>query len=326
MARNAAWPDWLADLSWREVWFTLEVAGPATLPPYLGSTLRGALGHLLGGASSGDAGRAYAELFERQNQRVKPFVLLAPPMPGLAELAAGAPVNEPYKQGSPRRGESVPSLCCEAGWKFDPGGTVRFGLRLVGAVSVTLPAIVEAIARNGLELSGAMFRLTEAQDCAGQLLYHQHLPGVGVQMPPLQRLCLEIETARRVRILFLTPTVFKLDRAPTFEPEHFARRFFEHSVGRAVQMYDACMGKPKLPFEPEPTIQARMAEHRLFHYELQRRSYRQGKWLDFDGVVGFLDLEGDLSSGMPWARAAEVLHFGQKATFGLGKVRVLVLE
>ena len=69
---------------------------------------------------------------------------------------------------------------------------------------------------------------------------------------------------------------------------------------------------------------AHNAGHRLFHYQLPRRSYRQEKWLDFDGVVGYLELE--VTSGMPFARAAETLHFGQKATFGLGRIRVLVLE
>jgi hypothetical protein len=29
---------------------------------------------------------------------------------------------------------------------------------------------------------------------------------------------------------------------------------------------------------------------------------------------------------MSWARTVELLHFGQKAAFGLGKGRVLVLE
>jgi CRISPR/Cas system endoribonuclease Cas6 (RAMP superfamily) len=37
--------------------------------------------------------------------------------------------------------------------------------------------------------------------------------------------------------------------------------------------------------------------------------------------LGYIDLEGHVDRFFPLARAAEVLHFGQKATFGLGKVR-----
>lgn len=73
-------------------------------------------------------------------------------------------------------------------------------------------------------------------------------------------------------------------------------------------------------------MNSELVGHRLFHYKLPRHSYRQDKWLEFDGVVGYLDLAGGFGSAMPWARAAEVLHFGQKSAFGLGKVRVLVLE
>jgi hypothetical protein len=70
----------------------------------------------------------------------------------------------------------------------------------------------------------------------------------------------------------------------------------------------------------------RVAGHRPFHYELPRHSFWQDKWLDFDGVVGYIDLAREAGGLMPWARAAEALHFGQKSAFGLGKVRMLVLE
>ena len=84
---------------------------------------------------------------------------------------------------------------------------------------------------------------------------------------------------------------------------------------------------PAQPRDVEaPPVEAVLAGHRLFHYELPRHSFRQNKRLDFDGVVGYLDLAGDLGAAMPRARAGEVLHFGQKAAFGVGKVRVLVLE
>jgi len=335
MASNSAWPEWLAEIWWREAWLTMEAAEPATLPPYLGSTLRGALGHLLrtalcDGPGCGhecqrpDACRYYS-LFEQNRGGAKPFILLAPPPPGLEEIAAGGPINLPYRTGAPRNGETVPALRCDAGWKFDPGGTMQFGIRLVGMVSNVLPAVVEAIARCGLAVGGALFRLATARDDAGHLLYDRRLPAVPVQAPAPRRLTPGHETARRVRIVFLCPAVFKLEEAPTFAPEDFAARFFEHSLGRAVQMHRACSAE-RLPWVEAPPVRAELAGHRLFHYELPRHSFRQDKWLDFDGVVGYLDLAGEIGPALPWARAAEVLHFGQKAAFGLGKVRVLILE
>ena len=331
----AAWPDWLEQLWWREAWLTLEAADRAELPPYLGSTIRGALGHLLravlcDGAGCGHECRKpescrYYSLFEQNSDGAKPFVLLAPPPPGLEEIAMGGPVRLPYRTGPPRTSESIATLRCEAAWKFEPGGTLRFGLRLVGMISNALPAVLEAIARHGLMLGGAPFRLAAASDSTGRLLYDRRLPVAPPQMPAACGLRIDAEAARRVRILFLFPAVFKLDRAPTFAPEDFAARFFEHSLGRAVQMYRTCSGV-RPPWVEGPAMRAELVGHRLFHYQLPRHSFRQEKWLDFDGVVGYLDLAGDVSAVMPWARAAETLHFGQKAAFGLGKVRVLVLE
>ena len=335
MASNPERPEWVEKLWWREAWLMLEATEPATLPPYLGSTIRGALGHLLRAALCEGSGCGhecqrpetcrYYSLFEQNRDGAKPFLLLAPPPPGLEEIAMGGPVNLPYRTGAPRNNERIPTLRCEAGWKFDPGGTLQFGLRLMGVASNALVAILDGVARCGLALGGAQFRLASARDASGQLLYDRRLPAVPVQVPAAQSLTAENEKATRIRIVFLSPAVFKLDRAPTFSPEEFAGRFFEHSIGRAVQMYRACSGV-RPPWVEAPPVRAEMVGHHLYHYELPRHSFRQGKWLDFDGVIGHIDLAGDMGAGMPWARAAEVLHFGQKAAFGLGKVRVLVLE
>src|ERR1035441_7218318 len=220
----------------------------------------------------------------------------------------GGPVNLPYRTGARRGGETIPTLRCEAGWRFDPGGTLRFGLRILGVASNALAPIIEAVARYGLALGGVWFRLAAAQDSLGRLLYDRRLPALPVQMAAAQHLTIEREAASLVRIVFLSPAVFKLDRAPTFAPEDFAARFFEHNMGRAGQVHRACSGG--LPAWIEAPPAPRMVGHRLYHYELPRHSFRQDKWLDFDGVVGYIDLAGELGAVMPWARAAEGLHFG----------------
>jgi hypothetical protein len=335
MSLEPLWPEWLPRLWWREAWLTMEAAEPATLPPYLGSTIRGALGHLLratlcDGAGCGhdclqpDACRYFA-LFEQNRSGAKPLILLAPPLPGLEEIAMGGPVSLPFRSKSPRTGECVPALQCEAGWKIDPGGRLTFGVRLAGLVSNALPAIIDAVARFGLAIGGTPFRLAAARSGSGQLLYDRRFASVPVQMPPVEGLRLEEEPAAHVRIVFLSPTVLKLDRSPTFSPADLAGRFFEHSLGRAVQMHEACTGE-RLPWVKAPLFNAELVGHRLFHYDLPRHSYRQGKWLDFDGAIGYVDLKGSIGPALPWARAAEALHFGQKAAFGLGKIRVLVLD
>jgi hypothetical protein len=70
------------------------------------------------------------------------------------------------------------------------------------------------------------------------------------------------------------------------------------------------------PWLEAPAMDVRLVGQRLFHYELPRYSFRQEKRLFCDGVVGYLDLAGEIGVELLWARAAEVFHFGEKSTSG----------
>ncbi len=331
-----------AGICWREVWFTLQAAEAAALPPYLGSMIRGALGHLLRaelcergecrqGCLEPDTCR-YFTLFERSRAAdgrnlPKPFVLLAPPPPGLEQIALGAPVSPPYALVAPRPGQPLPVLRAETGWPIPRSGRLQFGMRFLGSVSPLAPAVIAAVARHGLRLGGVPFQLLAAHGRGGDSLWDSNCPSIPPQMPCLDSLQAPPENATSVRIAFLSPTLFKVGQSVCFEPGQFAARFFEHCMVRAMQIYEAFhLSSGRTPWQAAPDVRVTLAGHRLFHYELPRHSFRQSKWLDFDGVVGYLDLEGALGPGMPWARMAEVLHFGQKAVFGLGKLRVFVLD
>ena len=342
-------PDWLEKLEWRDTWLTLEAMEPAHLPPYLGSTLRGALGHLLrvalcdSGAGCGhecqqpDACR-YFSLFEKNRSPdgqtlPKSFLLLPPALPGLDDIAAGGPVNRPFQTGPPKNGERIPTLRCEAGWKLDPGAPLVFGFRLFGVAANVLPAIIEGIARHGLTLGTAQFQLAAARDHRNQAIYSRRWDPrqIPVQHPPLQRFAIESEAARHIRILFQSPTVYKprTEKTPTFDAQTIAAGFFEHSIGRAKDVVQLSLGLSRtgpLAWVESPKLDMELAGHRLFHYELPRHSFRQNKSPDYDGVIGYLDLKGDFGKVMPWARAAEVLHYGERSTSGLGKIRILSLE
>ena len=73
-----------------------------------------------------------------------------------------------------------------------------------------------------------------------------------------------------------------------------------------------------------PEERPRITGGRLFKYVLPRMSHRQQAFMDFDGLVGHIVFEGRLKRLLPLALAAELLHIGQKATFGLGKIRCVI--
>jgi CRISPR/Cas system endoribonuclease Cas6 (RAMP superfamily) len=48
--------------------------------------------------------------------------------------------------------------------------------------------------------------------------------------------------------------------------------------------------------------------------------------MNFGGLLGHVELEGDLAPLAALLRTAEIVHVGKGATFGLGKVEIAVQQ
>jgi len=66
----------------------------------------------------------------------------------------------------------------------------------------------------------------------------------------------------------------------------------------------------------------RIAASDLHWFDWERYSNRQERTMNFGGLLGHVELEGDLAPLAALLRAAEVVHVGKGATFGLGKVEL----
>lgn len=129
-----------------------------------------------------------------------------------------------------------------------------------------------------------------------------------------------------MQVAFVTPVRLRAGGEYCFEAQPLARHFWQAALTRAMHIRDflCCADKPRLPFMDLPGTLPRLVGHDLYHYALRRLSHRQRQFMDFDGVVGSMYLEGDCREVAALARAAQFLHLGQKATAGLGQVRVLM--
>lgn len=315
-------PLWVLDhIWWEERTLELEAHGQPDFAAFAGSTLRGALGAVIrpelclrhgacGEQCDIPTSCPFFSLFEQSRNaagtgpnRLKPLIQEPPLSADLANLAAGAPVRPPFEiaPASP-----IPLLRNDSRTSLLPGTRISVTLRGLGQAGAALDGIVEGVRRNGLEVKGGRLHLT---GCHGG---RQQFPPPPSQ--PVQLLRLEL----------LTPTIIRIGEATCFEPTALARAVLEQSVVRTVQVYNHFFSREtgKAPFTQVSFPRATLTSHRLFHYLLSRHSYRQEKWMDFDGAVGWMEWEGDLTSALPWLRAAEILHIGQKATFGLGKIRI----
>ena len=324
-------PDFLAAIYWEERWLELEAVGDVDLPAYAGSTLRGALGTVMRPelcAQPGGCGPACARpaecrfyaLFEQsragngQGANIpKPLILETPLGEPLAGIARGDAIQPPY--------ELVPSHplpILRNRWRLGvpAGETLSLGLRGLGIAGAALDGVAAGVERHGLEVKGGRLRLVGVSGGRRTLLV-QGPSGGPVGGEP---------AARRLRLTLTTPTLIRTGNATCLDPARLGTVVLQQAVVRTVSLYNAFFAPrhTKLPFIEADFPQVVLTGHRLFHYQLPRQSYRQGRWMDFDGVIGWLEWEGDVAPLIPWLRAAEVLHIGQKATFGLGRVELTI--
>jgi hypothetical protein len=336
--------EFLPSIRFRRVTLEFEVRRALELRPMPGSALRGALGYLLrpllceaepkceGECRQPEVCRYYS-LFERERREggagpnvPKPYILDPPIPPEFDEIVAGGPVRAPFEAAPPWPGESIPLLRCDQVLHTPPGVLVPLGLTLFGSMGAILPALLEVLVRRGLPCAGGLLALRRVLEPDGAVLYDRTFCRSVCDPPERTLPHLPRTEVRRMRVFFRTPVRLNLGGRICYDPLVLGGRLFQHFAVRAIKIYNEYCAPAggRLPWMEAPSGAARVARFRLFHYVLPRYSNRQERGMRFDGVVGWMDLEGNLGEIAPFARAAEVLHVGQKAAFGLGRVRCVM--
>jgi len=274
--------------------FTLAAEGPGTLPPYLGSLLRGALGHALRrigcGTSCASTHRdcPYGRLFEPFAGRRQPYL-------------AGEPVAPRPYVIEPR----------SAGGDVDPGDPLIFDLLLIGSareLRAAVSAAVHDLAPAGLGARRIPFRLVEARE-----IEPVTVPSPGA--PASDRLTLRWVTPLRLM------SGGRIQR----------KLALEDLVDRAVQRQEALahlFGDAPAPVPGgRERWRACARELRVEHstlrwHDLHRYSHRQRRRHPLGGLVGKMRLRGDLAPLLGVLRGMETLHVGKGTTFGLGRLEL----
>jgi CRISPR-associated endoribonuclease Cas6 len=306
---------------------TLQAEEPATLPPFQGSMLRGAFGHALRrtvcvmGPEQECASCllrhacVYTRIFE-------PYVEGEPPpfLRGI-DQAVRPYVFEPL--GGIDHGEE----------RLAPGDPLRFDLLLFGqAVDLQAYAFlaVERMARVGLGAGRPRFRLVQVEALgtpempeATRELFSAGSPPATDPAPPVVpaeavlpsgRLALRLETPLRVKVRD------QLNGHPTFRDLAFnmLRRVLElahfHVAGASIDWSFREL------LDRAGAVRVVAADLRWHDWE--RWSNRQQSSMKLGGLVGRLVLEGDLTPFAALLGAAQIVHVGKGATFGLGKLAV----
>jgi hypothetical protein len=318
-------PDIFSSLALSRHRFHLRALAPTPLPPFLGSTLRGAFGHALKEAvcvmEHRDCARClvaerciYAYLFETpvplglpllrgQRQAPHPFVLIAPAC------------------DRPNQSEEV-----------------LFDLLLLGRAVECRPYVVFAageMARRGLGVARARFELAEvlALDERGseRLIYSAGARRLAAD-GPAKSLCdfvrarlEQLPEARTLKLRFLTPARIRVegDLQAGLGFELLAR-----NLPRRVSLLAAVHGCAPLELDFRALIalagrvEARASALRWQDWE--RYSNRQQTKMKLGGLVGEIEYAGEaIREFLPLVVAGELLHVGAGTSFGLGRYEIL---
>jgi CRISPR-associated endoribonuclease Cas6 len=306
---------------------TLRALAPARLPPYKGSLLRGAFGHALrrsvcamGPEQPCESCRlrracVYTRIFET-------FVEGTPP---------------PFLRGLPTSPRPYVFEPLEETLDFAPGDPLPFDLLLIGqAVELQAYATlaVERMAAAGLGARRVPFSLARVEALAPDgswvpLLADGRPLGpaaVPPSLPPQDGAGLA--GAGRATIHLRTPLRLK-ERGGLAETIDLRALTFA-MIRRVLELAWLHVPGAEIDWSFRPLLDraaALRSTPRLAWHDWDRYSNRQQRKVTLGGLLGTLEIEGEIDPDLAaLLRAAEILHVGKGATFGLGKIELAIDE
>jgi len=201
------------------------------------------------------------------------------------------------------------------------GLEMRVGLTLVGLGIEYLPqflGVFEAMGRSGRY--GGRFRVRSAVSSNGDVVYDgltRRLMGrpaewvVGEANGPV----------RRIRVNFVTPLRMRTEGRYNTKPNFVAvTQALLRRLHLLLAIYgdgDADTGWMKALLASADRAVMEGSEWRM--YEWSRMSGRQGRRVEMDGVLGWVEASGDLTDLAQAFRVGEWVHVGNGTSMGLGK-------
>lgn len=319
--------NWLKHLTFSKLEFTIEATQPLFLPPYKGSTFRGAFGNIFKqvvcikedkNCSSCILTRncSYYYVFETPNSDRFPW-FSSPRLP------------HPYVLEPP----------LDKRTEFDFGEQLKFNLTLFGKAVDYLPYFVfvfDQMGRTGgigkyRHRNSGRFWLKEVRDARmGENLIYDGRNKTILRQPNLWN----IENLSRrdgesdsssLSLEFLTPTRIRhngeyilLSRKDQFPLNAFLENLYRRAYLMTFSHCHESIEPYCLPDSGQPK-----ADHvGLSWQEWERYSSRQERHHPLGGFVGRLVVSGEMKSWLPFLRAGEWLHAGSGTSFGLGKFEI----
>lgn len=332
--------------------FRLRALAESVLPPFLGSTLRGAFGHALKEVACSvphrDCSRCllterclYPRLFETQ----------APQRNGSALLKTRQDAPRPFIFLPPLPSKNTGFFRARDDflrWRVSvaPGNTLDFNLSLFGSAIRDLPYMIYAVslmAQQGFGFERAPFELEEvfALDAQGEreVIYttgnriKEHsrcnttlARTVEVRMAQLAAATSSLSAiGNQITLRFVTPTRLRI-KGQVLETPSFAQ--LVSSTSLRLSMLSERWGDESTAHDYRSMIElareVSTLDSSLCLMALDRYSNRRHGKIALDGFMGDITFSGSaLRELLPLLVAGECLHVGSGTAFGLGRYTIV---
>lgn len=296
--------------------FNCTLQSETVLPPYKGSTFRGAFGVALKRAVCAikhtecyscilNSRCIYAQTFETGNCVTKDSRSSAPSPPSPYIIEPPLESSTFYKAGSP----------------------FKFSLMLFGEVNKSLPYFVYAFEIMGDTGIGKKIKehrgrfVLDTVVCEGDVIYDSN--SKKLKSPAPKELLLEDSDKNsnfcEVKINFLTPLRLKHNNEFSSKlPFHVLVRAMLRRVSSLFENFGA--GEPKLDYRGliarSESICIKSAN--LHWHDWERYSNRQETAMLMGGLMGSITYSGDLAAYIGLIKLCQTLHIGKQTSFGLG--------
>ena len=254
----------------------------AELPPYLGSTLRGAIGQALLQTDKD----ACAFLYRNGES---------------TDINKGQVIVKPYM--------IIPPEICTPQTVIEQGESIAFEFLLFGNASeyvLSLILALEQIHRFGLGARRYPFYLSEIINSRTQrIIWRQGnrlMSDMNVAVLPYYELP---DGQLRKNLSFQTLI-----------------RNITNRVISIAERYGGWVDRTEVERIQSLAAEVQTVREELRVERMERYSNRINRKMDFSGLAGEVEYEGNLSPFVPWLTAAQRLHVGRNTTFGMGKIEV----
>ena len=303
--------------------FTLEMCAEADLGDFSGFTLRGALAaHLRRMVCVTNLPRCDRCWLRNECAYYRLFEASAP-----AESVRAGGFKDPPRPIVMHYPDAVQT-------RFRPGDRLRFELLVLGDTAAYASSLVYAIRRMetaGLgyghkEGKGRFFlRETDVIGRGGEVLPLNDVASTSPGCVPVPDLTsVRADAPENITITLVTPLRLKKAgrwlNAGNLQFDHLVE-----SLLRRQMVLNACYGEAH-EIDKVTLLKAasrvRVTRRDLRWRFQERYSYRQRRSMPMDGLLGAMEVEGDLTPFWPLLRAGTLLHAGKGATMGMGQFDV----